>query len=68
MITKSAAVNAAGGAGVIVANVEGGESTQLPVDYRFPSVNLRLAEAQAVKRAIQNTASYVHRCTDALMH
>ena len=57
LITKAREVQAAGGAGAIVANVEGGETTQLPVDYNNPSVNLRLEEAQAVKRAILGAAS-----------
>ena len=57
LVTKSAAVQAAGGVGIIISNVEGGATTQFPVDPSFPSVNLMLADAQAVKQYIQSTAS-----------
>ena len=57
LLTKSAAVQAAGGAGIIIGNVDGGATTQFAVDPNFPSVNLMLTDAQAVKQYIQNTAS-----------
>ena len=43
--------------GVIIGNVEGGATTQFKLDPNFPSVNLMLADAQAVKQYIQSTAS-----------
>ena len=53
---KVLAVYSAAGAGVVIANVPGGLTTQFALSY-FPSVHVTAAQGQAIKSYIQKSAS-----------